>query len=309
MAFTPTPSPTYSATPTAVRSVSTLRVRRAQPGLPIAFVRGALFGVNDRCRDRIEAQELRVHGDTSLHYSGPRLNQHHSLLWQAIVTLALEQAHTSDEAVEPEWVTVTSAALLRRIGWKDTSTSSRRWLWSRLVELQSARLELQTPRHRYSGLLLTDVLRDETSVSAPLQLRVNPRAVDLLKNEVVLIDFERKLELAGKQLALWLHDFISSQSNTAFIPVPVDKLRLLCGSRQALAQFRPRLIEAAKVLQTTKQPLIQTFHIDKLDRLVFAKTSTRVVILPEAAANAQAMQTKAASAVDQARARRARVAL
>ncbi|QWT22519.1 hypothetical protein KPL74_11080 [Bacillus sp. NP157] len=306
MAFSPNIHAQKSHTSSARTTSNVPRVRHAQPGLPIAFVRGSLFGVNDRFKDPVEGQELCVDGASCLHYWGPRLNQTHSLLWQVIASLWIDG---KSAGADEDYVRVTSADLLRAIGWRDTSTRSRRWLWDRLVELQTARLELQTPRHRYSGLLLTEVYRDETSPSAPLTLRVNPRAIDLLKNEVVLTDFSRKLELTGKQLALWLHDFISSQSNDTFIPIPVSKLHALCGSKQALAQFRPRLLQAAAELQVTTKPLLKSFSVDKADRFVYSKSQTRVLLLPAAAGIAQMMQAKTAAAVNQARAQRATVAL
>lgn len=285
------------------------RVRRPSSGLPFAFVRGSLFGVNDKCKDRLESQELQAVRDISLTYSGPRLNQTHSMLWQAIVAIWIRNNNERVSEEQQDHVTIGSAALLREIGWKNTSTRSRRWLWDRLIDLQTARLELRTSRQRYSGFLLTEVYRDETLPAAPLTVRVNPRVIMLLKNEVVFTDFDRKLELAGKQLALWLHDFISSQSNDKFIRFTVGALHALCGSKQALAQFRPRLIEAAKALQATTTPLLTSFTIDKGDHFIFSKSKTTVLLLPEAAAKALTYQSKHDEAVDQARAQRAGVAL
>lgn len=283
--------------------------RRPKPSLPIAFVRSNLFGVNARNRNTAEDCELCTDTNIRLRYSGPRLNQGHSLLWHAVLTCWLEEATTNAGYDFQDHIEVTSAELLRKIGWEDSSTSSRRWLLARLCDLQSSYVDLHTQRHDYSGLLLDEVFRDRSAASSPLILRVNPGLVDLLKNETVTIDVSRKHELAGKQLALWLHDFISSQTNGVPIPFSVSRLHSLCGSGQQLAQFRPRVVAAAKRLQATTRPLLTSFGIDKKDRFNYSKTKTSVLILNESVGAAVVAAARAANAVERARAQRSRVAL
>lgn len=291
-------APAPTVTPSAAAAP---RLAPPKPGLPISFARSALFGVSERDRNHVTV-DLATDGDIRLRYHGLRLNQTHALLWQAVTTALLEQG-----ADESEMVSITSADLLRKIGWKDASTHARRWLWDTLTELQTARLELRTRRHRYSGALLGDLFRDEET--GALNITVNRRAMDLLTDEVVYVDFQRKLQLVPPQLELWLHDYLSSQSNTTSIPVSVAKLHELCGSTLKLPQFRPRLRKACEALKNATNPLLKSYHIDAQDRLVYTKTQTRVLLLPSGAAMVHKFQARRDTSLDRVRMQRANVAL
>ncbi|BFI94956.1 MAG: hypothetical protein RSP_04660 [Rhodanobacter sp.] len=246
-------------------------------GLPIGFIRSALFGVGDRPVDPILQLELASAKSVVIRYRGPALNQHHALLWQAIL-----EAHRERCGNDPTQVLhISRPALLRAIGRNDVSTAARKQCNQWLDDLTRAWVSVETAKVRYCGALLGGaLLNKETSL---LSISI-PGLLDLFTNEVAHIDFRRKLALGRNQLALWLHDFISSQSNdpTRMIPVPVTELRRLSGSSLKLPQFRQRLKQAIELLKAGKNgtlPLLIRATIDTGDRLVFEKSRTFTLIL------------------------------
>ena len=246
-------------------------------GLPIGFIRSALFGVGDKKVDPSLQLELASAKSVAIRYRGPALNQHHALLWQAIL-----EAHRDRCGNDPTQVLhISRPALLRAIGRNDVSTAARKQCNQWLDDLTRAWISVETAKVRYCGALLGGALLDkETSL---LSISI-PGLLELFTNEVAHIDLHRKLALGRNQLALWLHDFISSQSNdpTRMIPVPVTELRRLSGSSLKLPQFRQRLKQAIELLKAGKNgtlPLLIRATLDADDRLVFEKSRTFTLIL------------------------------
>lgn len=274
-----------------------------KPGIPLGVVRSALFGVAERDHSLVSNLELEASTNypVTIRYSGPRLNQMHALVWQTILHFASSQKIDagSDE------LSVYSPELLRALGWTDVGTRARDWLWKHLRDLTHAHVELKTPRHSYAGSLLLEVYKVEKT--GKLTLRFNHRLAALLKDEVVHIDLARKTTIGRNQLALWLHDYLSSQ-NKCF-PVRVDEVRRLCGSPLALRQFRPRLKLAMELLTQGTNPVLKTWSIDKQDRLTYEAKPSRVTMLPAKAQTAMQGLSKYQAAVDQALRQRAAVPL
>jgi len=264
-------------------------------GIPLSFARSSLFSVQEQSTERLLSHELPVPRGLKyiLTYTGPRLNQQHSLMWQAVVTLLIAE-HGADKLVGGQTMTLKTSRrkLLLAAGKTDTSRVSREWAWETLKELQSGQLELSTPRSGYSNTLLGALVEDRTG-AGKFEIDVDGRMIDLLRDEVATIDLKRKASLGRSQLALWLHDFISTQANHAegrnrYYPWPVKVLHQLCGSVQGLPQFRIRLADAADRLKKCENPLLLEWHINRdKDELVYKKANTRVILIPEAAQRMQ----------------------
>jgi len=271
-------------------------------GVPFAFIRSSLFGVAERDDSMLRSTEIAAQPGFSVRYTGPRLNQQHAILWQAIHLLHRERGKSISQTLE-----ITQADMLRAIGREFVSTNARRQLWERLKELQSGQVEINTHRVRFSGALLGDVRLDK--VTHHYEIHLPQRLQDLIADELAHIDFDRKLSLGRNQIASWLHDFISSQSNDKYFPQPVAELLKLSGSPLGLPQFRQRLVAAAGKLRESDNALLVDFGIDDKDRFVFKKTKTRVTILPSAAKGVVEARRFRMSAEQQARMQRAHVAL
>lgn len=270
---------------------------------PLGICRSALFAAAERSAEgSSEAREIACYGSTQLRYRGPALTQRHALVWQAVLVAYFEHCvggATSFKCAQSE--------LLRLIGRHGViDTKARRALWSHLQDLQSGLLDLRTTRHRVSTQLLGTVEKDERS--GTLEIEMKPAVLALISDEVALIDLSNKSHLSRNQLASWLYDFVSSQSNgNRCYPFPVEELRRLSGSTLALPQFRQRLRKAVAALVDAN--LLVSWKINRNDRLMFEKTRTYVLLKkPEAARKTMATHAHASRA-DDVLARRAYVAL
>ena len=276
------------------------------PPVPLGLARSALFGVarpggGEIAQHAIAIAPLR---GARLRYSGPRLSQHHALLWQAVLQAANEQGITGDQPL-----TIAADALLRAMGGKGDDSQQRARVWRWLKDLTAARIEYNTITHDYAGPLVFEVLR--LKPSGMLSVRLNPALFHLIGDEVLRNDLARKARLGRNLLALWLHDYIGTHLRPP--TEPVATLRDLCGSPLALPQFRQRLRVALDLLKQGPDPLLTAWSIDRRDQLTVEKRPTRVVILPPQVGQArqagiQHHQRKRGE-IEQARQRRARVAL
>lgn len=293
-----------------IRSVEADRAPpRAHLGMPLGFARSALFSVQERTGKTLQRVKLPAGPGIELNYTGPRLHQQHALVWQSVVALLLEQhAATGADLLEGQQQLLTNRRkLLDAAGKRDTSNTTRCWVWDTLTELQSGQIALRTNRQRFSDSLLGALTMDEKT--GEISIAIEARMIDLLRDEVAVINLKRKATLGRSQLALWLHDFISTQSNDKAFPWPLKELHRLCGSSLALPQFRQRLRTAAARLTKGTDPLLTAWHIDKHDRLVYTKIRTLVVLLPDQAKAFQLGASRHEQDVEAAKAQRQRVLL
>lgn len=271
---------------------------------PLSFLRTPLFAAAERSKATLKRELLSASTNCGikLTYTGPRLNQTHAVVWQALVReLRRQRAHVTHRAV-----VVHKADLLRATGHKDTSTSSRDWLWSKLQDLQTALVEVETERHRYSGQLVGRIIQDKQTKL--FHIEVDDELAVMLTDDFANVDLDRKLSFGRHQLACWLHDFLSTQSNTRRFPFPVAGLREWSGSPLAMPQFKQKLKEAVMLLKGGERPLLIDGRITG-DMFVWEKNPTNVVRLPVHTAPKTAALTAEAQRVNAALERRGRVAL
>jgi hypothetical protein len=281
---------------------------RPHAGLPFGFARSGLFTVCER--DATVTYLKRVlptaTKDITLTYTGPRLNQTHSLLWQVVVALVLEANVTADGQRGPHVLRVTRGKILAALGWTERGSAAREWIWTALLELQQGQIELRTRRQRFSNSLLGPLEMDE--VTGDLKITLDEGMLDLLRDEVAIIDLRRKRSLGKSQIAMWLHDFLASQENApAGIPWTVADLHALSGTSISVRHFKMRLHAAAERLMTGDAPLLKSFSIDKRDRFCYSKVQTKVVILPAHAAGKIEATNRRDDAEQRAREQRLRV--
>lgn len=277
--------------------------------MPLGFVRSSLFGVRER-RGHSDA-DLRPHVlasdetlGVSIGYSGPRLNQQHARLWQALIRLA-------SLAPQPvERIFTTAPEILRMLGVADTGTTTKEWLMEKLTELGRAQVTMKTRRTRYFGALVTEMRYDLPTQR--LVLGFNPRVAALFADEYVECNLARKSSYGRNQLAMWLHDFLSSQHNSPDrqVPFSVSRIQQLCGSNVKPKEFRRQLRIAAHLLATRgSAPLLLRWAIDAHDVFSYEKVVTKVTLLPAGAQARMHGEARKEAAAQSARSRRAGLVL
>ena len=270
---------------------------------PLVLLRSSLFAAAEHRGEPMRNTVLVTSKHFSATYTGPRLSQQHAVIWQALI---LEhRARCGHDSASPLCIPQTN--LLRAIGRTDTSTPARKWLWEKLRDLQQAIVELTSPKHRYSGQLVGEVLKDEQT--GAFEIHLPSKLAVLLSDDLAFIDLDRKLGFGRNQLACWLHDFISTQHNAKHFPFAVKELHALSGSPLALRQFRPRLRKALALLQAGSDPLLLSARINAADQLVFSKSQTKVLMKHEVAAPIVEAKYRHLDRVEEALELRGRVAL
>lgn len=278
------------------------------PPVPLGIARSALFSVasedHEFIRDKLIATSP-VRG-TSLRYTGPRLGQHHALLWQAIIQAAYVQGVSTKE--DPT-VETSCDALAKAIGCKGRDTRQRARIWRWLRDLMTASIEYSTDTHlTYARTLVYKVDRVERNL---LSIKLDPELFHLLGNEVLHNNLARKASLGRCALTLWLHDYISTHLRP---PVEqIEALRVLCGSPLALPQFRQRLAIAMDALKGGDDSLVASWEFVGHDRerIKIEKRPTKVVILPVkiGQTNAFPSSKRRKSDIERAQQQRSKVAL
>jgi hypothetical protein len=273
---------------------------------PLGFLRSSLFAAAERAsKDYVKLQLFTSKNCNIIaSYEGPRLTQQHAMIWQGLIR---EHTRRCDgDFASP--LRIRQSDLLRALGRTDTSTAARKWLSEKLKDLQKGLIDLTTQKHHYTGQLVGEVVTDRRTGS--YEICLPSKLATLLSDELALIDLDRKQGIGRNQLACWLHDFVSTQSNGQARPFPADDLRMLSGSPLKLPQFRQAIKEAAALLTGCENPLLANTRLDRADRFWFEKKSpTKVVIIGEVVNRKIEAQYAHEAAVEQALNRRGRVAL
>lgn len=288
--------------------------------IPLGLARSALFGTSMAAKsERVEihledtslaVQKLRA---TKVSYTGPVLNQHHSLLWQSIISAYIEQKTDSIE--------ISGNELLRRMGNKSTCSQMHSRLIKMLRDLRSGEISYQTATHDYMGGLVSGVKIARVNVGTRVRkgnitITINNELSKLFDDEVLVNDLTRKVALGNNQLALWLHDFIATHKVVP--PISLLELKRLARSGFELKKFKFEVKKALVVLSSPECGLVTGFSINKHNVLSVSKNRTNVVILDQfraAKASGDGMDASASSEnkgpalARQQRAMRAKVAL
>ncbi len=131
-----------------------------------------------------------------------------------------------------------------------------------LVRLRACAVEVYRGKQIYGRGLLTGFLIDDAS--RHIKVSVDPEIISVYATGWTGIDWDQRQQLRGKPLALWLHGYYASHAEP--LPVKVDTLRQLCGSKtKTLYSFRQKLREALKALAAEDVGAIETWQIDDND--------------------------------------------
>ena len=261
------------------------------PPVPIGVLRSALFSVSIPVKAAGKASQYLNDHDVpmdgvalgaSLKYTGPRLTQRHSLVWQAVICAAKAAG-----AEDGSRFSFPAGQLLTLIGSEVDDQHQRERLWQHLKDLTKAHVAYSSRHIEYAGSLLASVVRekkrskDDKEYAGWLAITLNKDfAESFLSNEVLTNDLRRKARLSKNYLACWLHDYIATHKTPP--PKSIARIRRECGSEiKQLPLFRFRVKEAMGRLTQGPDALVDRWFIDQEDRPVVAKCATKVKLLPK----------------------------
>ena len=208
---------------------------------PSCVLRSALFGVVRRGRRQyLQNQIVAAWADTTIRYTGIRLDQADLDVWLTALHLSREQGFGAR-------VVCSERAFLRALG---RATKNVEWLRSSLERLSACVVKITRQRRTYWGSLIEKGCRDEATGEFVIVL--NPELAKLFEDEsFTWLELEIRRSL-GLDLAKWLHGYIASHQATPGNPhrIGLERLRELCGSETGeLWRFRQQVREAMPALQ------------------------------------------------------------
>ena len=230
---------------------------------PSCVLRSALFGVVRRGRrSYLERQIIAAWANTTIRYTGMRLDQADLDVWLAALHLTRESGLGAP-------VRTSIGAMLKAMGRTQDGRAYEDFN-NTIVRLTGCVVEITANRKTYGGSLIESFERDEDTGRYVLYL--NPRLVVLFEDEAfALIDWEQRHGLR-RDLSKWLHGYILSHRATPREPhrIGLEKLRDLCGSETGeLWKFRQQVREAMAELQKTN--IVTRWKITSGDALEFVR--------------------------------------
>jgi predicted transcriptional regulator len=228
---------------------------------PSCVLRSALFGVVQRGRRQyLQNQIVAAWADTTIRYTGIRLDQADLDVWLTALHLSREQGLGAR-------VVCSERAFLRALG---RATKNVEWLRISLERLTACVVKITRQRQTYWGSLIEKGYRDEETGEFVIVL--NPELAKLFEDEsFTWLDWEIRQGL-GMDLAKWLHGYVASHQATARNPnrIGLERLRDLCGSETGeLWKFRQQTREAMAELQEAS--IVARWKITSGDALEFVR--------------------------------------
>ncbi len=171
-----------------------------------------------------------------IRFTGMQLNQTDLEVWEQAVHLA--RLHPLDNVCY-----FTAYGFLRALGRK-TGGYEHNQLKGELARLIGGAIEITHRRMTYAGNLL-EYWRDEDNER--YIMRLNSKILALWTAGWTAIDWDQRVKLRRKPLAMWLHGFYASHA--APHPMKVETYRRLCGSHNnSIYCFTQHLDKAHKDL-------------------------------------------------------------
>jgi len=133
--------------------------------------------------------------------------------------------HTRYRGTPPHFA---SYGFLKTLG-RSTGKANYKWLHGVLLRLRTCTVEIYKDRHIYARGLVEKFDIDEAT--RRFKVAIDPDMMAVYTAGWTGIDWDKRQQLRGKPLALWLYGYYASHA--APLPVKVDTLRMLSGSRTA----------------------------------------------------------------------------
>jgi len=212
-----------------------------QRGIPNLVLRSALFGVVRRGRrEFLDGVKIASWGNTSIKFTGKRLQQSDQDIWMACIEACKREGKTN--------VTIGQRELLKLVGRKGGNTAR---LLDDLERLVVASIKIEDSQYLYMGSLLHAAIKDKNT--GRIALTVDPMMASLFGTGSTHIEVTQRHAL-GADLSKWLHSYINSHASSYRKPhfIGLDKVQKLCGSAATKRKFRQQLRAALHELKNKK---------------------------------------------------------
>lgn len=242
-------------------------------GIPNTMLRSALFGIQ---RERaglhpVDDMILMCPGGAVMKYSGPRLNQDDSLVWQMILR-AVRQSKTPMGSL----VKISAQEMILAMDRTDGGANFN-WLKSCLERLAKSYIVIDSPAEEIRSHLLVGYKIEKKTKK--IVVGISGLLYPLFANDLTDIDVLRKTKLKS-QLSRWLHDFYSSHSEP--IPYTVSKIKELSRAEKQTSKFRIMIEHAIEELKNCEPPLFakESFLDRESDKLIIYKATNSPGVPP-----------------------------
>ncbi len=205
----------------------------ATRGVPNVWLRSALFaGIQGKTRRALKRELIATVDRVEIRMSGWQLDQSDFDLWETLIHLARHQP-IGDR------VRFTEIQILKSLT-RATGTSDRHWLRKALVRLAGATIEMKLDGLTFFGALLKGAGDEMAGVYV---LEIEPRIHALYMAGWTQINWEERVRLRRKPLALWLHGWFCSHAEP--FSLTVETIQRLSGCVNAHSgSFKRQLARA-----------------------------------------------------------------
>lgn len=205
----------------------------ATRGVPNAWLRCALFaGIQGKGRQALKRELLATVDGVEIRFSGWQLDQSDLDVWETVIHLA--RHHRVGNQVQ-----FTELQILKALK-RSTGTSDRLWLRATLIRLAGAMIEMKLGGFTFFGALLKGVGDEKSGVYA---IELESRLEALYMAGWTQIDWEERVRLRRKPLALWLHGWFCSHAEP--FPLAIETIQKLSGSANSHpGSFKRQLAKA-----------------------------------------------------------------
>lgn len=244
---------------------------------PTVVFRSALFGVQARGtkRQQFEKELLASWGETSIRYTGKRLDQYDEDVWLQTLHLARLQ-----NANAYEGISFTARGFLKSFGRQSGGGNAIMRLDDSLLRMVACAVVITDGERTYMGNLIHSVKKDEASGRYVVCL--NPDLAKLFGGGYTKLEWQTRLELKT-DLARWLHAFVLTHRATEDHPqrVSIIELKKLVGvADRELKKFRYDVKRAMAQLQ--EFGVVRSWRITSNDALEFVRPQRKELPTQEA---------------------------
>jgi hypothetical protein len=205
----------------------------ATRGVPNAWLRCALFaGIQGKGRQALKRELLATVDGVEIRFSGWQLDQSDLDVWETVIHLA--RHHRVGNQVQ-----FTELQILKALK-RSTGTSDRLWLRATLIRLAGAMIEMKLGGFTFFGALLKGAGDEKSGVYA---IELESRLEALYMSGWTQIDWDERVRLRRKPLALWLHGWFCSHAEP--FPLAIETIQKLSGSANSHpGSFKRQLVKA-----------------------------------------------------------------
>ena len=210
-------------------------------GTPNSFLRSALFSaIQGKTRKYIKGQLIASQANYEISFKGEQLDQSDLDPWE-------QAAHLARKNPDDLSCMFKGGAFLKAMG-RSTGRNDYEWLNESLERLVACAVTVKiNKKTAFTGSLVSSFFRDDETRVYKVNFDKDTLAL-FLPDDWTALEWQERLALKGKPLALWLHGYYSSHA--APHPVKVETLRDMCGSETKEPRFfKKALLRAFEELE------------------------------------------------------------